>query len=109
MTQHQTTLPISCVEGWSINADWEGIKMADLLDAAGARHGATVRVVSLEKKGAYKTSTLNHDQARASNTLLAMRVNGAELDIQHGFPLRLIAPNRPGVLQTKWVGQLVIS
>jgi hypothetical protein len=109
MTQHRTTLPISCVEGWSVNADWEGVQVAELLDAVGARHGAKVRVVSVEKKGAYRTSMLNHDQARASNTLLAIKVFGEYLDIQHGFPTRLIAPNRPGVLQTKWVGQLVVS
>ena len=39
-----------------------------------------------------------------ADTLLAMQVDGEPLTLDHGFPLRLIAPNRPGVLQTKWVG-----
>ncbi|WP_148668402.1 molybdopterin-dependent oxidoreductase, partial [Streptomyces sp. WAC05950] len=26
--------------------------------------------------------------------------------LDHGYPARIIAPNRPGVLQTKWVGRL---
>jgi len=40
--------------------------------------------------------------------LLAMRVNGEDLALDHGYPLRLIAPNRPGVMQTKWVARVVV-
>jgi DMSO/TMAO reductase YedYZ molybdopterin-dependent catalytic subunit len=39
-------------------------------------------------------------------TLLAYAVNGETLNLDHGFPCRLIAPNRPGVLQTKWVARI---
>ncbi|MEJ7741097.1 MAG: molybdopterin-dependent oxidoreductase [Nocardioidaceae bacterium] len=28
--------------------------------------------------------------------------------MDHGHPCRIIAPNRPGVLQTKWVGRLEV-
>ncbi len=42
------------------------------------------------------------------NTLLATRVNGERLDLDHGYPLRLVGPNRPGVMQTKWVSRLVV-
>jgi DMSO/TMAO reductase YedYZ molybdopterin-dependent catalytic subunit len=41
-------------------------------------------------------------------TLLATGLNGDELDLDHGYPARLIAPNRPGVLQTKWVHRLEV-
>jgi DMSO/TMAO reductase YedYZ molybdopterin-dependent catalytic subunit len=41
--------------------------------------------------------------ARSPRTLLATGLNGSPLDPDHGYPVRLIAPNRPGVLQTKWV------
>jgi DMSO/TMAO reductase YedYZ molybdopterin-dependent catalytic subunit len=41
-------------------------------------------------------------------TLLALRVGGEQLHLDHGFPVRLIAPNRPGVLQTKWVSKVVV-
>ena len=40
---------------------------------------------------------------RSPLTLLATRLNGQVLDADHGYPVRLIAPDRPGVLQTKWV------
>ena len=35
-------------------------------------------------------------------------VNGETLHIDHGYPLRLIGPDRPGVMQTKWVTRLVV-
>ena len=41
-------------------------------------------------------------------TLLALQLNGEPLAIDHGYPGRLIAPNRPGVLQTKWVSRLEV-
>ena len=45
---------------------------------------------------------------RDADTLLALEVDGETLAIDHGYPLRLIAPNRPGVNQTKWVTRLVV-
>jgi DMSO/TMAO reductase YedYZ molybdopterin-dependent catalytic subunit len=41
--------------------------------------------------------------------LLALLVNGEELHIDHGFPVRLMAPNRPGVNQTKWLERVVVK
>jgi DMSO/TMAO reductase YedYZ molybdopterin-dependent catalytic subunit len=57
----------------------------------------------------YSTSDLNHWQAHDPDTLLALRVNGQDLALDHGYPLRLIGPGRPGVMQTKWVTQLVVQ
>jgi DMSO/TMAO reductase YedYZ molybdopterin-dependent catalytic subunit len=42
-------------------------------------------------------------------TLVALRLNGAVLHLDHGYPCRLIAPNRPGVLQTKWLAALTVE
>ena len=40
-------------------------------------------------------------------SIFAYGLNGAVLHIDHGYPARLIAPARPGVLQTKWLRSLV--
>ena len=37
-----------------------------------------------------------------------MEIDGEPLHADHGAPLRLIGPNRPGVLQTKWVVELEV-
>jgi len=109
MPQRQAELPISCVEGWSSSATWRGVPVRDLLAMAGARDGATVRVQSLQRKGGFKASTLNRDHAVDPDTLLALELFGEPLHIDHGFPCRLIGPNRPGVHQTKWVTRLVVK
>lgn len=108
MPQTTADLPIACVEGWSASATWSGVPVADLLRAVGAPAGAAVRVTSLERGSIYGTTTLPGEHTRDPLTLLALRVNGAVLGLDHGFPCRIIAPSRPGVLQTKWVGRMEV-
>jgi DMSO/TMAO reductase YedYZ molybdopterin-dependent catalytic subunit len=106
MPQHEARLPIACVEGWSAEATWRGVRVRDVLAAAGAPDGCEVEVRSLQPRGRYNHSTLNASHAGDRDTLLALELNGEPLSLDHGFPVRLIGPNRPGVLQTKWVGHL---
>ncbi len=108
LPQSRSDLPIACVEGWSQGARWEGVRIRDLLRLCGAPESSRVRVVSMEKDGAYATSELPRQFAANPLTLLALRLNGSDLDLDHGFPARIIAPNRPGVLQTKWVHRLEV-
>ncbi len=99
-------LPIACVEGWSQSARWSGVSLPDLLRHAGSAPGTPVRVFSLEQAGPYGISDLPGEHTSDDLTLLALELDGEILDVDHGFPCRLIAPNRPGVLQTKWVTRL---
>ncbi|MET8982787.1 molybdopterin-dependent oxidoreductase [Streptomyces sp. NPDC004539] len=108
LPQYEVELPIACVEGWSKSAHWTGVRVVDLLERAQAPARARVRVVSLQLRGGYRVSEMGHRHARDPLTLLALRLNGEELDPDHGYPVRLIAPDRPGVLQTKWVGRLEV-
>ena len=107
----QTTaeLPIACVEGWSASAVWTGVRVRALLDLVGAPSGVPVHVTSLQEHGPYKATILPGNFADDDLTLLALRLGGETLDLDHGYPCRLIAPNRPGVLQTKWVTRLEAS
>ncbi|MEX2553693.1 MAG: molybdopterin-dependent oxidoreductase [Actinomycetota bacterium] len=106
MEQRVINLPIACVEGWSATATWEGVPVRALLAMAGAREDAEVGAESIQKRGLYRRSELNRLHAADPDTLIALRVNGEPLHIEHGFPARLIGPNRPGVMQTKWLGRL---
>ncbi|MEO7369942.1 MAG: molybdopterin-dependent oxidoreductase [Ilumatobacteraceae bacterium] len=108
LPQSSAVLPITCVEGWSRGASWSGVAVRDLLAMAGAHEGASVRVESIERGSRYRTSDLNVAVAHDRDTLLALDINGAPLHLDHGFPVRLIAPNRPGVMQTKWVIKVVV-
>ena len=108
MPQTDSTLPIACVEGWSATGDWRGVLLRDLLSLVDAPAGADVYVTSLQESGAFKASTLPSQFVEDSLTLLALELNGEPLSIDHGFPCRVIAPNRPGVLQTKWVRKIEV-
>jgi DMSO/TMAO reductase YedYZ molybdopterin-dependent catalytic subunit len=104
---HAARLPIACVEGWSQEASWRGIHLRDLLAEVGAPPDAAVRVQSLQR-GGYSSSLLNPAHARDPDTLLALELNGEPLHPDHGFPVRLIAPSNPGVMQTKWLESVTV-
>lgn len=112
MEQHEHEIPIACVEGWSANESWRGVRMRDLLAAAGVDEPRVVDVVSLQEESApgrrYGTSTVSKDLSQQDQTLLAMQVNGEPLHLDHGFPIRLMAPARPGVNQTKWLAKVIV-
>jgi DMSO/TMAO reductase YedYZ molybdopterin-dependent catalytic subunit len=108
LPQHSATLPIACVEGWSKSAHWEGVRIKDLLARAGLPDGARLRVVSMQTHGGYRVTEMERTYTRDGLTLLALRLNGAVLSPDHGYPARVIAPDRPGVLQTKWVTRLEV-
>ncbi|MER6614371.1 molybdopterin-dependent oxidoreductase [Streptomyces xantholiticus] len=106
LPQHTVTLPIACVEGWSKSARWTGVRVQDLLERAGAPPGTALRAVSLERRGAYRVMEMGGGYTDDPLTLLALRLNGEVLSLDHGYPARIIAPNRPGVWQTKWVSRI---
>ena len=103
MEQRTETLPIACVEGWSASGEWTGVRLRDLLDQAGVPKNKDVLVRSLQRRFAFGVSTLQGNFADDDRTLLALKLNGEDISLDHGYPIRLIAPNRPGVLQTKWL------
>ena len=82
--------------------------MSDLLALAGVGpdEDVQVRVESFQRGSAYQFSNLSRAQAHDRHTLIALELNGETLHPDHGYPSRLIAPNRPGVQQTKWVEAL---
>lgn len=108
MPQHTVRLPITCVEGWSTNAEWTGVRVSDLLASIDAPAESRLRFISLQTRAAFGESILPPQHSADPTTLLALRLNGEELVRDHGFPCRLIAPSRPGVLQTKWVTRIEV-
>ncbi|GAA2715048.1 molybdopterin-dependent oxidoreductase [Micromonospora olivasterospora] len=103
MPQHTAELPIACVEGWSTSQTWTGVRLRDLAALAGVPEPASALVRSLEKAGLFNRAVLQANQVRDPDALLALRVNGVDLSLDHGYPARVIVPALPGVHCTKWV------
>ncbi len=107
LEQHTASLPIACVEGWSTDdQEWAGVRLRDLARLAGVSRPASVLVRSLERGGAFSQVVLSAGQIMDPDSLLALRVNGADLTPDHGYPARVIVPAGPGVHCIKWVASL---
>jgi DMSO/TMAO reductase YedYZ molybdopterin-dependent catalytic subunit len=106
LPQRTATLPIACVEGWTTTQTWTGVPLSVLAAKAGVPDAQEVLVESLQPKGVLRQATLTRGQIAAEDALLALKVNGADLSLDHGYPARVIVPALPGVHNTKWVGRM---
>ena len=107
LPQYSATLPIACVEGWSASATWSGVRLADLARLAGVTGRRAGRVTGTA--GLVQGASLSGAQVRDPQALLALRVNGADLSRDHGYPARVIVPAAPGVHNTKWVSKILFD
>ena len=108
LPQRREVLPIACVEGWTADATWDGVRLSDLLDLVGVPDDSTVRLQSMQQHGAFRATLMQPQYLRDPKTLVALRLNGERLSLDHGYPARIIAPGRPGVLQTKWLTSIEV-
>ena len=96
------------------NAEWTGVRLAEVLDRAGVApgmghvhlHGADGP--PMPKTPAYLRS-IPLDRARAASTLLVTRMNGEPLPILHGGPIRLAVPGWFGNHWIKWLRTIVVA
>ena len=108
LPQTAVVLPIACVEGWSVAAHWRGVRLRELIAHLGAPATAHIRLTSLQPQGSYRITDMGPEFAHHRDTLVALELNGQTLTLDHGYPARIIAPNRPGVLQTKWLSKVEV-
>ncbi len=95
-------------------AEWSGVRLADLLDRAGVQEGAEhVHFYGSDAPPSPKISafvrSIPIDRARDPSTLLALRMNGEPLPTLHGGPARVVVPGWAGNNWTKWVRRIVVS
>jgi DMSO/TMAO reductase YedYZ molybdopterin-dependent catalytic subunit len=89
------------------NARWTGVRLRDVLDLAGVAPGAVaVRMAGLDRPppGApWFAKSIALDHARDGEVMIAWAMNGADLPMLNGFPLRLVVP---GWYSTYWIKAL---
>jgi DMSO/TMAO reductase YedYZ molybdopterin-dependent catalytic subunit len=90
------------------NARWTGVRLTDVLDRAGVKPGAVqVRFGGLDGPvvldGPDFMKSLDIDHARDGEVMIAYAMNGEQLPLLNGFPLRLVVP---GWYATYWVKML---
>ncbi|MFJ8164871.1 molybdopterin-dependent oxidoreductase [Streptomyces sp. NPDC096136] len=111
LPQSESSLPIACVEGWSTpDQQWSGVRLSELAALVGlGTDTPRVLVESVQRGGSFASVVLRGNQTRDARSLLAVRVNGAALSPDHGYPARVIVPGAPGVQNTKWVTRLTFG
>jgi hypothetical protein len=107
LPQATHTLTLGCVEGWSTRQRWTGVPLLELARRAGVPEPETLEVESLQPAGVLRRATLARGQVADPRSLLVLKVDGVDLEPDHGYPARIIVPALPGVHNTKWVGRLV--
>lgn len=98
-------LSIACVEGWSRRGVWTGPRLLDVVRMVGGNEDSVVTLLSFQKVGYRKVVRTGVMQ----EALLATHLNGERISLDHGYPLRLIAPDVQGETQVKWIGRIEVS
>jgi DMSO/TMAO reductase YedYZ molybdopterin-dependent catalytic subunit len=108
MTGVKKTIPIHCVERWAAEVPWEGIPLSYLLKQAGSSPESLAHVTIRDITGWYST-TLSSDEAANLGYMIALKVAGAPLTVDHGYPARLVAPSRPGYDWVKYISRITCT
>jgi DMSO/TMAO reductase YedYZ molybdopterin-dependent catalytic subunit len=97
-----------CVTGWSVPAvQWEGVRLSDILDDVGVRPGG--KALSFESYDGIDTETLTLEQARLSDVIVAYRMLGAPVTVEHGGPVRLYVAPMFGYKSLKWLSAIRVE
>ena len=98
------TATLDCTGGWYTTREWQGVPVPELLDRARVKPGAgsiTIR----SRTDYYRRYSMDE----ANRALLASRVDGATLSQGHGFPARMVEPNKRGYDWVKWVDEITVN
>ncbi|MET8245316.1 molybdopterin-dependent oxidoreductase [Streptomyces sp. NPDC005202] len=108
LPQTRMVRDVQCVTGWRVpGTPFEGVRLSRLLDAAGVRSSAkAVRFTCFD--GTY-TESLNLDQARRSDVLVALRMQDTDLAHAHGGPVRLYVAPMYFYKSAKWLSGITVT
>ncbi len=102
------------------NAEWTGVPLTAVLERAGVRPGAVEVVLEGADAGEIKKDpqspgkihfarSLPLEKALRSDVLLAYEMNGTQLPVAHGFPLRVVVPGWYAMASVKWLTRIVVT
>jgi DMSO/TMAO reductase YedYZ molybdopterin-dependent catalytic subunit len=96
----------TCEEGWSAISQWTGVPLRTVLEAAGIR--STARFVQYYAYDGWEDG-IDMLDALHPQTILAYGMNGRELPISHGAPVRLRVEKQLGYKSMKFLKRIVVT
>ena len=98
---------VSCEEGWSYIAEWIGAQLSHVLNAVGVHPQAKYVVYESIEKG--WTDSIDIADALHPQTFLTYGMNGGELPVGFGGPLRMRVPRQLGYKSVKFINRLTVT
>ncbi len=98
---------LACEEGWSYIAEWTGVPLSHVLDAAGILPQAKYVVYFSMQKGWW--DSMDMADALHPQTLVTYAVNGSDFPTAHGGPLRMRVPRQLGYKSVKYINRLTVT
>jgi DMSO/TMAO reductase YedYZ molybdopterin-dependent catalytic subunit len=96
-----------CVTGWEVlGVPWRGVKLSQLIDAA--EPSASARAVLFHSFDGTYTVNMTLTQARRSDVLVALQMDGKPVTHNHGGPVRIYSGAMYGYKSTKWLSEIEI-
>jgi DMSO/TMAO reductase YedYZ molybdopterin-dependent catalytic subunit len=100
---------LACEEGWSFIAEWTGVPLAHILDLAGTRGQAKYVVYASIPIKRRRYDSIDMAEALHPQTLVTYGMNGGELPVGHGGPLRLRVPRQLGYKSIKFLETITVT
>jgi DMSO/TMAO reductase YedYZ molybdopterin-dependent catalytic subunit len=101
-------LTLVCPGFFTDYAEWTGPVVRTLLEQAGVKPGAS-QVVFYDGGSTPYQQTLALETALLDDTLLAYKVNGVTLPVEHGYPVRLAVGSELGSYWVKWLFRIEVQ
>ena len=98
---------LACEEGWSYIAEWIGVPLSHLLQLAGTLPQARYVVYRSMQRG--WGDSVDMADALHPQTLVTYGMNGADLPVRFGGPLRLRVPRQLGYKSVKYITRLTVT
>jgi DMSO/TMAO reductase YedYZ molybdopterin-dependent catalytic subunit len=98
---------LACEEGWSFIAEWTGVPLLHVLNVVGILPQARFVVYSSMQQGWW--DSVDMADALHPQTFLTYGMNGGDLPVGHGGPLRLRVPRQLGYKSVKFISRLTVT
>jgi DMSO/TMAO reductase YedYZ molybdopterin-dependent catalytic subunit len=98
---------LACEEGWSYIAEWTGVPLSHVLDVVGTLPQARYVVYRSFERGWW--DSVDMSDALHPQTLVTYAMNGADLPVGFGGPLRMRVPRQLGYKSVKYIASLTLT
>jgi len=113
MPQTDTSALFKCIEGWSEEVSYRGVRFSDFLQELNVGHlpggNEMFPFVGMETPDGKYYVSLDMDSMLYKKTILAVAMNGQDLAEENGAPLRLVIPLKYGIKNIKRIGRIFFS